>query len=221
MSSAALLQSPRRLPPTLRALRQSEAMVLPRGTLACPPPVNLEMRLEWLRRPMRRETVWLKDSILAALADRDGRWAITCLELAGPRLSRMEMLHAVWLPFAIGCCHLDARRMPLRHRDEALAALRRSIRNDLRSSPPDEVTIWVMPTGPDAADLAAAHIAAACLAVRGLDARPWSWDGQPPSGRIIRCGAMPSDDSDGSTLSLLPVKGLHHISSLVDTGVPV
>lgn len=196
-------------------LLNRERCIVPRGRLECEPPVMLGSQMGWLPLPQRRQAAWLNETVLVALSDRDGRWAATCLELAGTRLTRQEQLAGVWLPLIVGAALLQRQGQPLHDMGHALSVLRRLIRENCDAGTPDETTAWVVPASDDDLDRTSAYLTAASLRLRGADSRPWLWAGRPAVGRCIRSGCAPRGHDELLTVSMLPIPGLYHISRLL------
>jgi len=157
----------------------------------------------------------LNASLMAALAEHDGRWATACLGQAASHLTGRELMVATWLLFVDGQANADEAQLGQSDGEGALAMLRRLIRSSLQARACDEGTVWVMPSGQGEIERTAAYLLVACLRMRDIDARPWLWAVEPTSGRCLRCGAGLATHGDVPRNIRVPVPSVQNIDLML------
>ncbi len=135
----------------------------------------------------------LINSLLTAVHDREAIVAAYYLGEAAAVVPAQDLPTRIWLPV------LDALAQPaascVRHPSAemmddmmaCLALLRRQTRIFFKSGRATAATQWIVPEPNGAMLGTVAHVAAACLSLRGVDARPWLWPTAPIMGawRIV------------------------------------
>jgi|GEM_PF-4886709 len=136
--------------------------------------------------PPGDEAAALIHALLAAVEERQEVVAAYYLGEAAAAVSVQERATRIWLPV------LDAMERPAHNGGKipvdgmvaCLTLLRRQSRVLLKTGRATAATQWIVPEPGGLLLGTVAHVAAACLSLKGVDARPWLWSTAPTIGSL-------------------------------------